>query len=297
MRKFVIITDTSCDLSATYRDKYDIRLISVPYFVDGVEFASDLDWKGVSAKDFYNSLRDGKKMRTNLINATKFKAEFKALLDEGYDVLAILCSSNVSSGVKESYVARDELKAEYPDAKIICIDALRTCHALGILLLAAGALREQGKSIEEVAEWVEKNKLTANMVGTVENLTYLKNAGRVSASSAFFGGIFNIKPIIIGDAQGRNFALEKVKGRKASMRRIVEMVKESYLPVPHQTIFVSHADCVEEAEDLKQMLLEALGDVEIYIDYVGPIVGSACGPGMLCAHYFGKEVTVNKEAE
>ena len=297
MRKFVIITDTSCDLSATYRDKYDIRLISVPYFVDGVEFASDLDWKGVSAKDFYNSLRDGKKMRTNLINATKFKAEFKALLDEGYDVLAILCSSNVSSGVKESYVARDELKAEYPDAKIICIDALRTCHALGILLLAAGALREQGKSIEEVAEWVEKNKLTANMVGTVENLTYLKNAGRVSASSAFFGGIFNIKPIIIGDAQGRNFALEKVKGRKASMRRIVEMVKESYLPVPHQTIFVSHADCVEEAEELKQMLLEALGDVEIYIDYVGPIVGSACGPGMLCAHYFGKEVTVNKEAE
>ena len=295
MRKFVIITDTSCDLSATYRDKYDIRLISVPYFVDGVEFASDLDWKGVSAKDFYNSLRDGKKMRTNLINATKFKAEFKALLDEGYDVLAILCSSNVSSGVKESYVARDELKAEYPDAKIICIDALRTCHALGILLLAAGALREQGKSIEEVAEWVEKNKLTANMVGTVENLTYLKNAGRVSASSAFFGGIFNIKPIIIGDAQGRNFALEKVKGRKASMRRIVEMVKESYLPVPHQTIFVSHADCVEEAEELKQMLIDALGDVEIYIDYVGPIVGSACGPGMLCAHYFGKEVTVNKE--
>ena len=295
MRKFVIITDTSCDLSATYRNKYDIRLISVPYFVDGVEHASDLDWKGVSAKDFYNSLRDGKKMRTNLINATKFKAEFKALLDEGYDVLAILCSSNVSSGVKESYVARDELKAEYPDAKIICIDALRTCHALGILLLAAGALREQGKSIEEVAEWVEKNKLTANMVGTVENLTYLKNAGRVSATSAFFGGLLNIKPIIIGDAQGRNFALEKVKGRKASMRRIVEMVKENYLPVPHQTIFVSHADCVEEAEELKQMLLEALGDVEIYIDYVGPIVGSACGPGMLCAHYFGKEVTVNKE--
>ena len=295
MRKFVIITDTSCDLSATYRNKYDIRLISVPYFVDGVEHASDLDWKGVSAKDFYNSLRDGKKMRTNLINATKFKAEFKALLDEGYDVLAILCSSNVSSGVKESYVARDELKAEYPDAKIICIDALRTCHALGILLLAAGALREQGKSIEEVAEWVEKNKLTANMVGTVENLTYLKNAGRVSATSAFFGGLLNIKPIIIGDAQGRNFALEKVKGRKASMRRIVEMVKENYLPVPHQTIFVSHADCVEEAEELKQMLIDALGDVEIYIDYVGPIVGSACGPGMLCAHYFGKEVTVNKE--
>ena len=175
-------------------------------------------------------------------------------------------------------------------------DALRGCHALGILLLTAGELRDQGKTIEEVAEWVEKNKLTANMVGTVETLTYLKNAGRVSASSAFFGGLFNIKPIVIGDAQGRNFALEKVKGRKGSMRRIVEIVKETYLDVPHQKVFVSHGDCLEEAEELKQMLLDALGkDVEINIDYVGPIVGSACGPGMLCAHYFGKEVTVNKE--
>ena len=295
MRDFVIITDTSCDLSATYRDKYGIRLISVPYFIDGVEYASDLDWKVISAKDFYNCLRDGKKMRTNMINAAKYKAEFKAILDEGYDVLSISCSSNISSGVKESYVARDELKAEYPDAKIICVDALRGCQALGILVMTAGELRDQGKSIEEVAEWVEKNKLTANMVGTVQTLTYLKNAGRVSASSAFFGGIFNVKPIVIGDAQGRNFALEKVMGRKGSMRRIVEIVKETYLDVPHQKIFVSHGDCLEEAEELKQMLLDALGDVEINIDYVGPIVGSACGPGMLCAHYFGKEVTVNKE--
>ena len=295
MRDFVIITDTSCDLSATYRDKYGIRLISVPYFIDGVEYASDLDWKVISAKDFYNCLRDGKKMRTNMINAAKYKAAFKAILDEGYDVLSISCSSNISSGVKESYVARDELKAEYPDAKIICVDALRGCQALGILVMTAGELRDQGKSIEEVAEWVEKNKLTANMVGTVQTLTYLKNAGRVSASSAFFGGIFNVKPIVIGDAQGRNFALEKVMGRKGSMRRIVEIVKETYLDVPHQKIFVSHGDCLEEAEELKQMLLDALGDVEINIDYVGPIVGSACGPGMLCAHYFGKEVTVNKE--
>ena len=296
MRKFVIITDTSCDLSATYRNKHDIRLISVPYFIDGVEYESDLDWERISAKDFYDCLRDGKKMRTNLINAAKYKAAFKAILDEGCDVLSISCSSNISSGVKESYVARDELKAEYPDAKIICVDALRGCQALGILILTAGELRDQGKTIEEVAEWVEKNKLTANMVGTVETLTYLKNAGRVSASSAFFGGLFNIKPIVIGDAQGRNFALEKVKGRKGSMRRIVEIVKETYLDVPHQKVFVSHGDCLEEAEELKQMLLDALGkDVEINIDYVGPIVGSACGPGMLCAHYFGKEVTVNKE--
>ena len=185
MRKFVIITDTSCDLSATYRNKYDIRLISVPYFVDGVEHASDLDWKGVSAKDFYNSLRDGKKMRTNLINATKFKAEFKALLDEGYDVLAILCSSNVSSGVKESYVARDELKAEYPDAKIICIDALRTCHALGILLLAAGALREQGKSIEEV---LLNSELYTNLVGAVSAVPTTFFVGQDGAVMGYLTG-------------------------------------------------------------------------------------------------------------
>ena len=185
MRKFVIITDTSCDLSATYRNKHDIRLISVPYFIDGVEYESDLDWERISAKDFYDCLRDGKKMRTNLINASKYKAAFKAILDEGCDVLSISCSSNISSGVKESYVARDELKAEYPDAKIICVDALRACQALGILVMTAGEMQAEGKSIDEVAEWVEKNKLTSNMVGSVDKLTYLKNAGRVSAASAF----------------------------------------------------------------------------------------------------------------
>ena len=296
MRDYVIITDSSCDLDAQFREPYGIRAVKMHYYLDDVAYDSDLDWKAISPEEFYGAMRNGAKVRSAQVNVEEYKAAFKEILDEGCDVLSISCSSNISASVKASYMARDELKAEYPDAKIICVDGLRACHALGILVMTAGEMKAAGKSIEEVAEWLEENKLTSNMVGSVDKLTYLKNAGRVSATSAFFGGLLNIKPIIIADALGRNFACEKVKGRNASLLRTAEIVKENYLDVPHQKVFISHADCLEDAETLKKMIWEQLGkEIPIYIGYVGTSVGTAVGPGMIGVHYFGKEVTVNKE--
>ena len=295
MRDYVIITDSSCDLDAQFRQPYGIQAVNMHYTLGETNYDSDLDWKNISPKQFYDAMREGAKVRSAQVNVEEYKAAFKAILDEGKDVLSISCSSNISASVKASYVARDELQKEYPDAKIICIDALRACHALGILVATAGEMQQAGKTIEEVAEWVEENKLTSNMVGSVDKLTYLKNAGRVSATSAFFGGLLNIKPIIVADALGRNFACEKVKGRKTSLLRTAEIVKENYLDVPYQKVFISHADCAEDAEELKKMIWEQLGkEIPIYIGYVGTSVGSAVGPGMIGVHYFGKEVTLNK---
>ena len=133
------------------------------------------------------------------------------------------------------------------------------------------------------------------MIGSVDKLTYLKQAGRVSAASAFFGGLLNIKPILIADALGRNFACAKVKGRKVSMEKIAQMAKEAWEDVPYQRVMICHADCIEEAEELKQMLFVALGkEVDVHIGYVGSAVGASVGPGMLGLFFFGKEVTVNK---
>lgn len=295
MRDYVIITDSSCDLDAQFREPFGIRAVKMHYTLGETNYDSDLDWQNISPKQFYDTMREGAKVCSAQVNVEEYKAAFKAILDEGKDVLSISCSSNISASVKASYVARDELKQEYPEAKIICVDGLRACHALGILVMTAGELQAEGKTIEEVAEWVEKNKLTSNMVGSVDKLTYLKNAGRVSATSAFFGGLLNIKPIIVADALGRNFACEKVKGRRASLLRTAEIVKENYLDLPHQKVFISHADCIEDAEELKKMIWEQLGkEIPIYIGYVGTSVGSAVGPGMIGVHYFGKEVTLNK---
>ena len=239
-------------------------------------------------------MREGGRFLTAQVTRGSYQTAFEKFLAEGKDVLYIACSSALSAGINTArMVAQETLKA-YPDRKIICIDALRACYALGLIVIHASELRAEGKSIEEVAAWVEENKLTVHMLGSVDKLTYLKQAGRVSAASAFFGGILNIKPIIIADAQGRNLAAEKVKGRKNSMARMVEIAKENFLDVPYQRVFISHADCPEAAEELKTMLLTALGkDIDVHIGYIGPCVGASTGPDTLSINFHGKKVEVN----
>ena len=295
MKKYVIITDTGSDLERSFRKKYGIEYVSMHFSCEGKDYEADMDWQQISAKDFYNGMREGKRFISAQVNVAAYKTAFKKFLDEGYDILSVSTSSGLSASVNASYVARDELLQEYPDAKIICVDALRACYALGLLVIRAAELREEGKTIEETAAWLNENKLTVNMIGSVDKLTYLKQAGRVSAASAFFGGLLNIKPIIVADALGKNFAAEKVKGRRTSFVRIAEMMKEAYVDgLPYQRVMISHADCYEEAEELKKIICDVLGkEIDVHIGYVGACVGSATGPGMIGVYFFGKKVTLN----
>ena len=217
------------------------------YIIEEIPYEADLSWQDFSAKEFYDMMRDGKKMRTAQVKKESFTELYKKLFEDGFDVLYLATSSNISASGDVGRVAWEELKTGYPDRKVVVVDTLRACYALGLLVIRASELREEGKTIEQTAEWIEQNKLTVNMEGSVDKLTYLKNAGRVSATSAFFGGLLNIKPIIIADAQGRNFACEKVRGRRMSFERWAERIAERYLDVPHQkmfiTIILSHNYC------------------------------------------------------
>ncbi len=295
MRKFAIVTDTACDLEKPFRDKYDIKVLPMHLIIEGKDVLADLEWAPYTAHEYYNMLRNGAKITTAQVSNVDYKNTFISLVKDGYDVLYLACSSGLSAGVKASLVVKDEVLKEYPEAKIYCIDSLRSCSALGILILTACEMREEGKTIDEVAEWVEKNKLTANLDATVDKLIYLRRAGRVSAASSFFGGLLNIKPIIIEDGLGHNFAFEKIKGRKQSLQRIADRFAERFTDVPYQKIFINHGDCLEDAEILKEMILEKLGDkkIDIHIAYVGPIIGTSSGPGMICVNYFGKEENIN----
>lgn len=297
MKKFAIVTDTACDLEKEFRDKYDIKVLPMHLIIDGQDILADLDWKPYSAKEYYDLLRAGKKITTAQISNVDFKNMFEGLVKDGYDVIYIACSSALSAGIKASYLVRDEVLKNYPDAKIYCIDSLRAVCALGNLVLTACELREQGKTVDEVASWLEENKLTSNLDTTVDSLAYLKRAGRVSAASAFFGGLFSIKPIIIEDGLGQNFAIEKVKGRKQSMERVASRFAERFLDVPHQNIVIRHADCIDDAITFKAMIEEKLGDkkANIHVGYVGPIIGATAGPGMITVAYYGKEENMNKK--
>ena len=296
MKKYIVMTDSGSDLEKSLRDEFGIEYLPTHLSCEGKTFDADLDWKPMPVKDFYNAMREGKRFISTQVNVEEYKAAFRKYAEAGMDVLYVGSSSALSSSIKASYVARDAILEEYPNVKIICVDSLRGCYALGMLAIRAAELRAEGKTIEEAAAWIEENRMTVNMIGSVDKLTYLKQAGRISATSAFFGGLLSIKPIIVADAVGRNFAEEKVKGRHTSFVRIAEKTKEAFVDVPYQRVMISHADCLEEAEELKKMVLNALGkDVDVHIGYVGGCVGSAVGPGMVGVFFFGKEVTLNKE--
>lgn len=295
MKKFVIVTDSCSDLDKELRTAYDVDYIPMHYTLDGVDYEASLDWDAFSPQEFYGKMRSGKRFLTSQVNAAQYLERFKSYLEQGYDVLSISCSSALSASVKASRVAREQLLKDYPDAKIYCIDSLNSCFGLGLLCLTASDMRKEGKSIDEVANWLDENKLSVNQECTVEKLTYLKQAGRVSAASAFFGGLLNIKPIIISDAKGQNFAVEKVKGRKTSIDRLAERFAEQVEDVPYQYVCVAHADSLDDALELKAAVESKMKNpLPIRVGYVGPIVGASSGPGTLAVYFFGRKVTVNE---
>lgn len=293
MRDYVILSDSCCDLDAALRKKYGIEYIPMRIIFGDTDIPASLDWEKISPKEFYDMMRGGVRVRTAQINADEFKEAFSKYLDEGKDVMYIACSSALSNSYKSSLMAHDMLAQERPDGKIVCIDSRNACLGLGMICMTASELRAEGKSIDETAQYIEAHKQEVNQFATVESLNYLKRAGRVSTTSAVFGGLLQVKPIIISDADGQNVAVEKVKGRKNSLVRLADLFKETYRSNPHQRICIGHADAPEAAEELKTLVKERMPEegVEVITAGIGPIIGATTGPGTLAVYCYGKEVT------
>lgn len=294
MRKFIILTDSCCDLDKNLRNEYDIEYVPMHFTIEEKEYVADLDWKDLSVKDFYSLMQEGKRTKTSQVNLEDYKNRFRDYLSKGYDVLSISCSSGLSSSFGNSLKAKDEILKDFPEAKILCVDSLNSSYGLGSLCIISAKMRNEGKTIEQIYNWLEEYKLNINQECSVDKLSYLRNAGRVSAASAFFGGLLNVKPIIISDASGMNFAVEKVKGRGNSITRIVERTIEKIEEFPYQMLMIGHSDCINDAIKLKEELLNRIDTpIDVNIGYIGPIVGASCGPGTIAVYYYGKKVTIN----
>lgn len=292
MKNFAIIADSTADLCAELREKYEIDYVRMNYVIDGVEYPASLDWENHSSKEFYDLMRNGKRIMTTQVTREEYTAKFKTYLEQGKNVLYIACSSALSGSVNLATVIAKELEAEYPENKILCIDSLCSSLGQGYMLIRASQLRQEGKTFEETATYIEENKLKFNQFGTVEDLNYLKRAGRVKASSAFFGNMFGIKPIIISDKNGQNYATEKVKGSANAKAKIAERMAEIVDENDKKYLLISHADCIEEAEKLRDKILEVIPFENVIIGTIGPIVGSCVGPGTIISFCYGKEVTI-----
>ena len=296
MKDYVIISDSTCELDKDERQRYGIEYLNMHFTLDGVEYPADLDWKMISAKDFYTAMRNGAKYKSAQVNEAQYLEGFLKILESGKDILSISCSSALSASVNFSRTAKEKLLKKFPDAKIYCIDALSSGYAMGLLCLKAGEMKRKGASIDAVAEWVEANKKRSNQEGAVDKLIYLKQAGRVSATAAFFGGLLNVKPIVVCDSLGRNVAVEKVKGRHASLVRVAEKIADEIDVKECKEVRVNHADCLEDAETLVALIKEKLGDKVTYrIGNLGPIVGGSSGPGTVVGYAFGKNMRAQND--
>lgn len=292
MRQFAIIGDSTCDLPRDIREKHSIDYVKMNYVLDKDEFPATLDWESHSSKEFYDLMRQGKRFTTTQVPRNVYTSVFTSYLEKDMDILYISCSSALSGSIGLASLIAQELGESYPDSKIICIDSLCSSLGQGYMLITAAKMRDEGKSIDEISEYIEKIKLSVNQFGTVASLEYLKKAGRVKAASAFFGNMFGVKPIIISDIIGQNYAIEKVKGAKASKERIAEHIADVVSEEGKDCLYISHADCIEDATALRDIILAKVPFKEVCISTIGPIVGSCVGPGTIIAFCYGKEVTV-----
>lgn len=289
MAKYQIFTDSSCDLSTELRKANDIDYLHFGLNVDGKEYLADLDWQQYSLDEFYGWLKAGKKCKTSLVSMEECLKKIRPYFEKGIDVIFICCSSKLTGSLQVFNLAKEELLAEFPERKMIGIDALISSLGLGTLTLDAAKKRDEGLSVEELAKWVEENKLKYNMFATVDTLSYLKASGRITGAKAFFGNIMGVKPIFISDKLGNNYTIGKVRGTKASIDEIVRLTREAFVPGETDKILVGHAVCLDRAEKIKEGL-EDLG-VPVIIQDIGPIVGTSCGPGTLASFLRGKEPT------
>lgn len=290
MKKFAILSDSSCNLNSEQMKEYGIdAILSMHFYVNDKEYDASGDWTSFGAKEYYDTIRQGCSLRSSQVSYAAYERAFRSCLEDGRDILSLSCSEALSSSVKESIVARDRLQKEFPDAKIYCIDTHNCTYSLAMILIEAAKKRDAGESIDDVAAWIEAYKQHFNEVGTVDKLTYLRNAGRVSASAAFFGGVFSVKPIVVYDEVGHNVAIEKVRGRKASLNRVAEYIKQYGDLDTNNNVCIAHADCLEDAKEVGKKVQELFEGKKInfYYGYIEPGVGSAVGPGTIIASFYG----------
>ena len=292
-----IISDSCCDLTKELRDAKGIDYVKMNVVIRGEEKPADLDWPLFTPKEFYDIMRGGERITTTQVPATEFIEVFTKYLEHGMDIVYIACSGVLSGSVNTGMVVARDLMEKYPERTIICIDAKNSCYGEGIQAMIAADMAAEGKSAKEIADYITDMQLKVNQIAAPDSLEYLKRAGRVKASSAFFGNIFGVKPMLISDANGQNYAIKKVKGRLNSLKEIVAMLKDAIEKAQDQIVYIVHADCLEEAIKLEEMIKQEIAPKGTHIAVLGPIIGASVGPGTLAAYCVGKKVEITAVGE
>ena len=287
MREYVLMTDSCCDLPDQMARELQLEVLPLTMHTDGQDYPNTLDGAAISNEEFYRRIRAGKMATTSAVNVGQFEDAMSAVLAGGRDILCICFSSALSTTYQSASIAANDMRQEFPDANIYVVDSLSASLGQGLLLYLAVQQKRRGLTAEELVQWVEDNKLHIDHWFTVDDLNYLKMGGRVSATTAFLGTMLSIKPVIHTSDEGKLVPMSKARGRKASLQALIDKVAELGIEPSEQTMFICHADCEVEARAVAEELKARYGVKEVYINYIGPVIGSHTGPNTMGLFFFG----------
>ena len=289
MRDFVILTDSSCDLPAQMARELGLEVAPLHLELEGKDYRNLLDGSEIGFEEFYDKVRGGAMGTTSAVSVGGFAEQMRPILEAGKDILCLSFSSGLSTTYQSAAIAAQDLGAEFPEAKIFVVDTLSASLGQGLLVYLCAKEKAAGKSIEQVRDFAEQTKLHLCHWFTVDDLNHLKRGGRISAATAMFGTMLAIKPVMHMDDAGHLVPVSKARGRRASLMALVDEMEKRAIEPEHQTVFISHGDCRDDAELVANEVRRRFGTQDITIHFVGPVIGSHTGCGVVALFFLGKE--------
>ncbi len=294
MNKFVILADVTCDMSKELREFFGVEdyVTGHIHFSDGRDFETTLDWNNISREEFYKLLSDKRmKITTAPASPEEYYEKFKSYVQEGYDILSISISSKISSTYGVAAGAAKRVREEYPSAEIYCLDSCRMSGSLSVLVAYAHEMQNAGKSMKEIADWLENNKNKVHQMGPIDDLMFIARRGRISTGKAIMGSFAGVKPMGDCNCDGYVSVLTKAKGIKKSFALTVEYIKLAAVNIEEQYVFIAHSNREEYANTLKSMIEKELKPKRVFVSDVFCGSGTNIGPGMIGAYFLGNEVS------
>ena len=285
MQDYVLFTDSTTDLSPALIEEMDAVVMPLSFTLNDKSYQNHPDGREMPMADFYTALRSGGTSTTSQLTMETLRKAFAPVLEQGKDVLYLAFSSGLSGTYQTACITAQDLMEEYPGRRVVCVDTLQASMGEGLLTFEAALLRKQGKSLDEVADYVRTQGQSYCAWVTVEDLMVLKRGGRVSGAAAVAGTLLGIKPVLHVDREGKLIPMEKVRGRRASLDALVKHYKDGVLDKTG-TVFISHGDCLADAQYVADKI-RAIGAGRIELNMIGPVIGAHSGPGTVALFYRG----------
>ena len=289
MRKYIIITDSTTDLPASYAEEKSLKVIPLGFMIDNQNYKNYLDNRELSSKEFYKKIKEGHVVKTFQVNPEQFYDVFKEVLATGYGILGIFFSSGLSGTFNSARIAYEQIISEDSNAQIEIIDSLCASLGEGLLVHYAVEAREKGMTLKENKAYIEGLKLKISHWFTVMDMDTLKRGGRISAGAAFFAKTLNINPVLHVSNDGKLVAKTKKIGRRSAVNALVDKLVDNYIPEENNVIFISHSNCLDEALKVSETIKQKTNITNIVINEIGPVIGGHCGIGTIALFFVANQ--------